>query len=372
MRAFLAVLSLFFAAAPALAQDGVPIGQLPQTAQPTAYRLDLNIDPSKERFSGRAEIDVELREQASAIFMHGRDLNVSRITVAPAGGQATAVRWTEVSPLGVARVDFDRPMAPGRMTITVEYDAAFGTSGEGLYRSEVGGGHYAWTQFEPIEARSAFPSFDELRFKTPYTVTITTPEGSRAVTNGADAREERVGTSVRHHFQTTPAIPPSLVAFAVGPFDVVEGSIPAHGARATPIPLRIFATRGNRERMQYALTETPRIVQLLETYFGIPYPYAKLDQIASPLMGGAMENVGAVIYGDPILLLGADAPIQQRQTFGMVVAHELAHQWFGNLVTPAWWEDTWLKESFANWMGYRIGSEWRRSSTSRSDRSRRR
>ncbi|HEY0116567.1 MAG TPA: M1 family metallopeptidase, partial [Allosphingosinicella sp.] len=333
--------------------------QLPDTARPTAYRLDLTIDPSQERFSGTAEIDVELRERTQSIFLHGRGLNVSRVTVRQGRGVEAQARWTQVNPLGVARVEFPQPIAPGRLTLRIDYDAPFEATAQGLYRTEVGGAHYAWTQFEPVEARSAFPGFDEPRFKTPYTVTITAPQGSRAITNGADAGSAPAGNLVRHRFATTPAIPSYLVAFAVGPFDMLEGILPANSVRRTPLVQRVFATRGNLERMRYALEETPRIIQLLEEYFGIPYPYPKLDQIASPLMGGAMENVGAVIYGDPILLLGQNAPIRQRQTFGMVVAHELAHQWFGNMVTPAWWEDTWLKESFANWMGYRIGSQWR-------------
>jgi aminopeptidase N len=368
MRILAAALSLFLAAAPASAQQAaapraaaaqaIPVGQLPDTARPTAYRLDLKIDPAQERFSGHAEIDVDLRRRASQIFLHGRDLKVSKID-ARVGGRIVPARWTQVNPLGVARVDFDRPLAPGRLTLRVDYDAPFSSTDDGLYRTKVGADHYAWTQFEAIEARSAFPAFDELRFKTPYTVTIATPAGSTAVTNGAHSGSTRAGGQTLHRFATTPAIPPSLVAFAVGPFDVLEGVIPPSSIRSKPVPQRIVATKGNMERMRYALAETPRIIHLLEDYFGIPYPYAKLDQIASPLMGGAMENVGAVIYNDSILLLPSDAPVRQRQNFGMVVAHELAHQWFGNLVTPAWWDDTWLKESFSNWLGYSIAAKWR-------------
>ncbi len=107
------------------------------------------------------------------------------------------------------------------------------------------------------------------------------------------------------------------------------------------------------------MKESPRIVSLLETYFGQPFPFPKLDQIASPVMPGAMENAGADTYGDEIILLDGGATTGQKQAFGMVVAHELSHQWFGDLVTPAWWDDIWLNESFANWMGYRIGNEWR-------------
>ncbi len=357
MRLLIALLLAFVAFMPATAQDTLPIGQLPDTARPTAYRLDLDIDPSRERFSGQVSIDVDVRRPSRLLYLHGRGLAVNRIS-ARAGGREVRATWTQLNPVGLARVDFEAPVS-GPITLDVAYDAPFSATDDGLYRSEVGGAHYAWTQMEPIEARSVFPSFDEPRFKTPFTVTIITPAGSRAVTNGADNESEPVGDRVRHRFATTAPIPTYLTAFAVGPFDVLEGVIPANEVRQTPLPQRIIATRGNLDRMRFALEETPRIVALLERYFGMPYPYSKLDQIASPLMGGAMENVGAIIYGDSILLVPDGAPVRQRQTFGMVVAHELSHQWFGNLVTPAWWEDNWLKESFANWMGYRIGAEWR-------------
>ena len=115
----------------------------------------------------------------------------------------------------------------------------------------------------------------------------------------------------------------------------------------------------NKDNSTYALGNSKPIVQLLEKYFGQPFPFPKLDQITSPIMGGAMENAGADLYADPIIVMDADAPISQQKEFGMVVAHELSHQWFGDMVTPAWWDDIWLNESFANWMGYRIGGEWR-------------
>lgn len=357
MRSFLLGLAAFALPATALAQD-VPLGRLPDTATPVAYRLDLTIDPEQPRFSGHTEIDVELKTATRSLFLHGRDLKVSK-AFAKAGGSTIAATYAQVDQLGVVRLDFAKPLPAGKATLVFDYDAPFGDGAAGLYRVKVGNRYYAWTQFQSIDARAAFPGFDEPGFKTPFTVTLTTPDDTVAITNGGETGKQASGKMVRHSYAATEKLPTYLMAFAVGPFDVVEGAIPPTPQRAKPLPLRIVATKGQKDRLQYALRETPRIVELLEKYFGSPFPFSKLDQIASPVMGGAMENAGAVVYDDTLLVLDDAAPTRQKQLFGMVVAHELGHQWFGDLVTPAWWDDIWLNESFANWIGYRIGDEWR-------------
>ncbi|MFD2135288.1 M1 family aminopeptidase [Novosphingobium resinovorum] len=125
------------------------------------------------------------------------------------------------------------------------------------------------------------------------------------------------------------------------------------------MPLRIVSTRQNADRLTFALDGTRRITGLLEDYFGTPFPFPKLDQITTPVLPGAMENAGAALYRDDLLVMDAGAPVTRQRAFGTIVAHELGHQWFGDLVTPAWWDDLWLNESFANWIGYRIGDAWR-------------
>jgi len=361
MRVFLLALCAFVLPASALAQPPAPLptGKLPDTVKPVAYRLDMTILPERERFSGHAEIDIELKQPAAWIYLHGRDLKVAKAVV-KIGKKETSATFTQKSPSGLAQLDFGRTLPAGRMTLKFDYDAAFGDGPSGLYRIKVAEDWYSWSQFESIDARAAFPSFDQPGYKTPFTVSVTTRPGFVAVSNAPEQGTPlRMGNLVKHRFAATEPLPTYLVAFVTGPFVTLQGSVPATPQRAKPLPLRIVGTKPYAGQMTYALEGSKKIVALLEHYFDQPFPYPKLDQIGSPVMPGAMENAGADIYGDGILFAGEESSTDEKQLFGMVVAHELSHQWFGDVVTPAWWDDLWLNESFANWMGYRIGNEWR-------------
>ncbi|HEY0269661.1 MAG TPA: M1 family aminopeptidase [Sphingomonas sp.] len=355
------VLAMSSVSVPAIAAataDPVPHGILPDAATPTAYRLDLTVLPDQPRFSGHVEIDVTVKASAKTLYLHGRDLKVA-LARARIGGTMVPATYTQVDPLGVVRLDFATPLPAGKATLVFDYDAPFGEGPSGLYHIKVGDTWYAWTQFESIDARAAYPSFDQPGYKTPFAVTLTTTPGYTAISNAPETGTETVGALEKHVFAPTKPLPTYLVAMMVGPFVTAKGEAAPTPERAAPMPVRIVATRPNADKLDFALRNTGPIVGLLETYFGRPFPFPKLDQIASPVMGGAMENAGADAYDDSLLMLDAGASTQDKREFGMVVSHELSHQWFGDMVTPAWWDDIWLNESFANWMGYRIGNEWR-------------
>jgi hypothetical protein len=360
-RAALPALFLFVAAAGAAGAaepDPVPLGPLPAGVAPAAYRLNLTIDPAEARFRGHTEIDTTFAAPARSLFLHGNGLRVAQVR-ARVGGKVFAGSYRQVDPSGVARVDFPSALPAGPVTLVFEYSAPLGDSPEGLFRARVGKDWYAWTQFEPIDARRMFPGFDQPGFKTPFTLTVTVPKGQKVFANAPETAAVAQGKLVSHHFAPTRPLPTYLVAIGVGPFDVRETSVPPNAVRTQPLPFRVIATRGQAARMELALAQAPRLLGLLETTFGSAYPYEKLDFIASPNQLGAMENAGLILFADSLILLDAGATDEQLRGFGEVSAHEMAHQWVGDLVTPAWWTDLWLNESFAEWMGKKVADQWR-------------
>jgi hypothetical protein len=327
-------------------------------AIPKEYRIALTVDPSKPRFSGHVEIDVTLERPLRLIRINGRELAVSHVSVRQ-GASSVEGTYSEVDEAGDAEIRFPRLLSKGAATLSFDYDAPFQDVRAGLFRGKVDGQWFALSYLVPTNARRAFPSFDHINLKVPYDVTLIAPAGVMAISNMPELSERPENGWVRHVFAKSPPLPTYLVGFSVGPFASLQGTIAHTAERSRPIPLRVLLPRAEIGEAKFALDNTAKIVQLLEDFYGLPYPFPKLDMIGLPLMKGGMENAGAPIFGDDVLVPGDHASPAQYHFFGMEVSHELAHQWFGDMVTPIWWSDIWIKESFAQETASIIASEWR-------------
>ncbi len=340
--------------APVVADAGeAPVGRLDKSVVPSHYRIELRVDPRQDSFSGLTEIDVTFSEPRDQIWLHGKNLQIEEVWLSSAGAERIEATYEEKLESGVALITLADPVEPGNATLHLKYSAPFNTSTNALFKVVRGEDSYAATQFQPIAARQVFPGFDDPGFKVPFDLSLVTKADDVAITTTPEKSLETLDDGfVRRTFETTRPLPTYLLAFAIGPYDLVDiGSIPPNDIRDRPVPLRGLVARGLGERMTYALKHTAGLLTVLEEYFGTPYPYRKLDLIAVPeSFGGAMENVGAITYDEGLILMDEDSSLDQRRRYTVVHAHEMSHMWFGDLVTPDWWTDIWLNESFATWM----------------------
>jgi alanyl aminopeptidase len=338
-----------------------PVGQLDKSVAPRHYRLELRVDPRQDNFSGSVEIDITLQEPRDQIWLHGNNLQVEEVWLSNTTSSRIEATYEQKLESGVALVTLAAPVEAGDATLHFKYSAPFNTSTFALFKAVRGEDSYAATQFEPMGARQVFPGWDDPGFKVPFDLALVTIAGDTAVTNTPERTFKKLEDGfVRRTFETTRPLPTYLLAFAIGPYDLVDyGSIPANSIRDRAVPLRGVAARGQGERMQYALKHTSGLLTVLEEYFGIPYPYRKLDIIAIPeSFSGAMENAGAITYDEWLILLDEESSLQQRRSYTNVHAHEMAHMWFGDLVTPDWWTDIWLNEAFATWMANKTANAY--------------
>lgn len=317
--------------------------RLADNVAPTAQQLTLNINPERADYSGSTTITVEVASESPHIRLHAQDMQITSLTVTR--GDAPLDVTHESGEHGLLTITAGKPIAAGSYELQIEFSNNFNDDGVGINRTEQDGEHYIFSQFEAIDARQGFPCFDEPGFKFPWQMTMIVPTGVTPITNTPVVSVTEEGDHKTVVFDSTPALPSYLIAVAVGPFELV----PIEGMS---IPGNVVVPRGKSHLAAMAVETTPPLLAYLEDYFGQPYPFKKLDLIATnQAFSGAMEHPGAITYSDFFLLLDETASASQKSTLIKITAHELAHQWFGNLVTMQWWNDLWLNESFADWMG---------------------
>ena len=347
------ILATFLALLTTGAPAQVPGGKLPTIAAPLHYDLNLTLDPRAERFDGKVRIKVRLNEASDHLWLHAKDLTISQASTVDADGKIIATTITDHPNEGVLELRFASTVPAQMIELRLDWNAPFNRKLEGLYKVSVGEDAYAITQMEPISARYAFPSFDEPRFKVPFDIVLTVPEQDAAFANTRQTGEKKSadGRWKTLTFATTQPLPTYLVALAVGPWELVEGTpIPANAVRKTPLPLRGIGPRGSQKRLDWALKTAAEIVPFFEDYTHQPYPFDKLDLLGAPdFSAGAMENAGLIIYRDATLLADEKSGAGQFRGVFNINAHEIAHQWYGDLVTVPWWDDIWLNEAYATW-----------------------
>ena len=354
-------------ARPAVAPRAAPASpapprlRLPGTARPTRGAVELTLDPAAPRYRGTVRYQVRVAAPTTVLWLHAEGLEIGAATVG--GRKARPV----TAPGGFLGLVLRKPVAAGETEVVVEFGGAFDrVRSRGLYAAAEADRWYAYTFFEPTDARRAFPCFDEPSYKIPWRLTLRVKTGDLALANTAVAAETPEAGLTRVEFAETRPLPSYLVAFVVGPFDLVSGG--AGGAAG--VPIRFAVPRGRGPELRYAVEVTPRLLAALEAEVGRPYPYEKCDLVVVPRYGGTMEHPGLVAIGQPTALIpAAEETRERRQAYASVAAHELAHLWYGDLVTPAWWNDVWLNESFATWedanVTGRLEPAWRTLATAR-------
>ena len=325
--------------------------RLPKVVLPTRVKLALELDPNRDAFTGQVRIQLRALQAVPAIVLHARALDADAAEIFRAGGRpralevladAKAQTWRLVPKDG-------NPIDAGAWTLQIRYRGQIQTTGEGLYRAEykINGSstRMLGTQLEAVQARRLLPLFDEPVFRCVFELEVRAPRGLQVLSNMPAKQTSSEGAMTRHRFTPTPPMASYLLAVTIGRFDVLE-------AKSDGIPLRIFTAPGKREQARFAMEVTRQVLPYYARYFGVPYALPKLDQIAVPgTRQGAMEDWGVISYIEDALLFDpARSDEDTRRLVFSIAAHEIAHQWFGNLVSAASWDEIWLNEAFATWM----------------------
>ena len=318
--------------------------------RPEHYELSLTPDLKAATFTGDESIKVTLAKPAKAITLNAAYITFKSVSATAAGAPSVSGAVTLDTEKEQATFTFPTALPAGKVTLAIQYTGILNDKLRGFYLFKTDKRSYAVTQFETSDARWAFPSFDEPAFKATFDIALTVDSGDMVISNASivsDTPAPAVDGVSKHTvvFARTPKISSYLVAFLVGDFECVSGA-------SDGTSIRVCAMPGAAETGRFALSTAQYVLNYYNHYFGIRYPLTKLDMIALPDFGpGGMENFGAITYRETLLLVDEKtATLEQKKDVALTVAHEVAHQWFGDLVTMQWWDNLWLNEGFATWM----------------------
>jgi len=332
---------------------GTEAAVLPKNIKPLHYQLELKPDIQNFTFSGNETIDVNIAESSSNIVLNALDIDIGSASIEINGTVLKTENITYNKEAETCTMTFPQEIPIGNGKIHIAFTGILNDKLRGFYRSQYvdpeGNTQYlATTQFEATDARQAFPCWDEPECKATFSVTLIVPSDLVALANTPEIENTTLSSGMKSvKFADTPIMSTYLLAFVVGDLTHIEKEA------ASGTIVGVWTTRGKEEQGRFALDTSVKLLSFFNDYFGIPYPLAKLDHIAIPdFAAGAMENWGAVTYRETALLVDQlNSSAGTRQRVAEVVAHEMAHMWFGDLVTMKWWDDLWLNESFASWMG---------------------
>jgi len=320
--------------------------RLPNTVHPESYTLTLAPDLTAATFTGVETIDVTVKEPVTTITLNAAEIAFQSVTVTAAGKQQKATIALDAEK-EQASFTFPESLPVGKATLSIAYTGILNGQLRGFYLSKTARRNYAVSQFESTDARRAYPSFDEPAFKATYDVSLIVDAADTAISNGPIVSDTPGPAAGKHtlHFATTPKMSTYLVAFLVGDFQCTAGE-------QDGVTIRVCSTPDKVALTPYGVDIAKYVLHYYNDYFGIPYPLKKLDLIALPdFEAGAMENFGAITYRETALLIDPKtASDGAKKEVALVIAHEMAHQWFGDLVTMQWWDNIWLNEGFATWM----------------------
>jgi aminopeptidase N len=330
--------------------------RLPKIAAPKNYNLTLTPDFTQDNFAGDETILIQVLKPTSEIVLNAADIEFHDTSIR-SGGTSQKVRVTLNPTDEMATLAFDQTIQPGPATISIRYTGILDNQLRGFYLGrEEDGKKYAGTQLEATDARRAFPSFDEPEYKATFDITVIADQHHTVISNSKITSDSPGPGDGKHtvRFATTPKMSCYLVAVIVGDFEYIEGS-------ADGVPIRVYTTPGKKHLASFALETAEQSIKYFDQYFGIKYPFGKLDLIGLPdFAAGAMENTGAITSREVALLLDDEtATLNQKRLVAEDMAHEVAHQWFGDLVTMKWWDDSWLNEGFAMWMQTKSVATWK-------------